>query len=222
VTQPAKIKRASFLLASALIVLLSINACQINPQPNSQQKQEAARFGKDRWSSSGKKSYDLPENAVITGILFSSLDMNMVIILDHPDWVYHVDKSTGQTYFFNKLDTSGNNMISISAFDFDGDAADFGEEWWGVMNGNFKSFGVVIDFKGEQRVEINNGYIGYRYVYEVQEGPITISCSVTFWEAEGKFYTCTTSADPEHVEEVHHVLDGIFTYFQPITKKPAR
>ena len=74
-----------------------------------------------------------------------------------------------------------------------------------MMREGFEGWGLEVDAKGRQTIEINGGYTGYHYQYDVQEEEI-VHWTNTYWNADGMLYICLSSADEANSKEVMEAL----------------
>ena len=152
-------------------------------------------------------------SAELVGKGYADPSLKMIVYLMHPDWTYYKDRELGQVYFFNEMEKRSNNLISMSAFEFQGDTEIEAEKLWSWMKSDLDSQNLEIDYMDRRVLDINGKYIGYQYPYEIKLNEDVFYGSASFWGTEEMMYTCTATADEEHKGEIRIVLEGIIESF---------
>jgi len=160
---------------------------------------------------------EIPPDAVPVGIAFMDPIFGMVVVINNIEWTFYRDRDTDQVYFFNHINPSDNNLISISAFPFSGDTNQESTRLWNEMRENHKRSPIADSFVYQDRQVIQVGedgqYAGYLYSFEARWGDTLLIFNALFWSAGDMIYICTTSALEQDAEEVQDVLDGLWESF---------
>jgi hypothetical protein len=155
------------------------------------------------------------------GSLFVIPDMNMLTFLNHPEWVYYRDEVSGILYLFNNVNLNADNIISMSAFPFTGDAEEMYDRLWNFNTAQHRGVvSPVINYVYHEKQPIEVGvrrYTGVQHPFEIHVGlgnfVEILYCNIMYWYAEGMLYTCITSAVSDGRDEVAGVLRGVLGAF---------
>jgi len=167
-------------------------------------------------------------SVIIAGENISDLNTNtrymdemfrMHVVVNNANWTFYKEREPEQVFFYNNVNRAEENLISISALPFSGNANRQIDQLWEEMRSNHKtSADISFDYKDRVAIRVGaNSYPGFKYSFEVKSGDETILvCNALFWSANGMIYICTTSANVQAVQEVQDVLDGLLESFTSI------
>jgi len=161
----------------------------------------------------------IPPDAERVGMAYTDPFIKMTVYLNNPDWVWTKGEIREIVYFFNRHDETGENLISISSFDYDGDLAEISEDFWKQTSKNVAvNSKAPITYEDRESITVAQIYGGYHYKAELElpDNDIYMFQNL-FWYAEGRVYQCIVSGTLQGFQEVQDVLDGILDLFMPIT-----
>jgi len=146
-------------------------------------------------------------------MVYSDPNLRMVIIISHPEWTYEKDRANNQVYFFNQTDSNRNNMISISAVKYEGDAENEAAALWDSQKKFFQSNGVTINNYEQEIVMINGFNPVYSYRFDLHNNVDMLMFQYLYWSWGELMYTCSVSAESGREDEVQGVLDEVLSSF---------
>ena len=160
----------------------------------------------------------IPPDAVPVGIAFMDPMFGMAVVINNIEWTFYRERNTNQVYFFNHINPSDYNIISISAVPFSGDTDQESTRLWSEMRENHRRSPIADDsfvYQDRQAIPVGEDgqYPGYLYSFEARQGDNLLIFNALFWSAGDMMYTCTTSAMEQDAEEVQNVLDGLLESF---------
>jgi len=163
---------------------------------------------------------DLEEVWTPVGIAYADPMFRMTVVINNIEWRFHRERNPDQVFFFNYINPSADNIISISAFPFSGDASQEISRLWGEMRANHERtpMEVSIIYHDMQSIQVGVGqHSGYLHSFEIIIDETVFVSNAIFWAAGGMMYICTTSATEYNSEEVQGVLEGILESFESLT-----
>jgi hypothetical protein len=171
-------------------------------------------------ASPSNENHGIPPDAERAGMAYTDPFIGMTVMLKHPDWIWAKGDDRSQVYFFKEHDEVGDNMISISSFEYDEKTEELSieeltEYLWAQMKESYAAIpDVVISYSNREEITIGGEYRGFAYTTEIvfSDGEIYAFQSL-FWHAGGKMYQCTASWNPQAFEEVRNILNGILETF---------
>ena len=152
-----------------------------------------------------------PPARELIGTMYADPELGIIVFLNNPEWTFYKDRSLGQVYFFNDVNHNGNNLISMSAQEFTGDATETAKQLWEMMMVNHEPH----DVEYQEMIEILVGgeYEGFLFPFTIRADEMTFTFYALFWSAENTMFILTTSAELSYESEVRDVLDGIIESF---------
>jgi len=163
------------------------------------------------------KAENIP--TIITSTRYMDETFRMHVVVNNANWTFYKEREPEQVFFYNNVDRAEENLISISALPFSGNATSQIGQLWEEMRSNHRaSTDYSFEYKDRVTIQVGvNNYPGFKYSFEVKSGGETILvCNALFWSANGMIYICTTSANVQGVQEVQDVLDGLLESFTSI------
>jgi hypothetical protein len=159
---------------------------------------------------------EIPSGATERDGVFSDAILGMEITINNTEWIAY--RSNFQVFFYNDVNLSEINLISISSIPFfEGEDADQAITWlWNEMRENHGNSPLTnFVYHERQAIQVSEasygGYI-YSFTAETSDGTVLMSDAL-FWIAGDRLFICTTSSDEEGAAEVQGVLDGILESF---------
>ena len=151
-----------------------------------------------------------PDRELI-GTMYADPELGMFLFLNNPEWTFYKDRSLGQVYFFNDVNHNGNNLISMSAQEFTGDATETAKQLWEMMMVNHESHDV--EYQEVIEILVGGEYEGFLFPFIIRANGMTFTFYALFCSAENTMFILTTSAEQSYETEVRDVLDGIIESF---------
>jgi len=155
----------------------------------------------------------------ITSTRYMDEMLRMHVVVNNANWTFYKEREPEQVFFYNNVNRAEENLISISAIPFSGNATrQIGQLWEEMRSNHRTSIDYSFEYKDRIAIQVGvNKYPGFKYSFEVKSGGETILvCNALFWSANGMIYICTTSANVQGVQEVQDVLDGLLESFTSI------
>ncbi|MCL2632241.1 MAG: hypothetical protein FWD45_04030 [Coriobacteriia bacterium] len=207
-------------LSILLILVLCLTGCK--PQASSTDPEEKTEESQGVLAQEGEgttKEKSDASSAMESGgnpdaRLYSDPAVRLNVMLTNQDWSIYKDRETGQVYFYLSDDPTRVNMISMSSRAMEADFEVMAEDYWQytslIMT---REYDMEIDEKCE--IVVGSGYTGHVYHCTIAENEGISHYYIMYWSAEGFFYICTVTADPEHKQEVDDVLAELLNSFFP-------
>ena len=160
---------------------------------------------------------EMPPDTEPVGIAFVDPIFEMMLFINNVEWTFYRDRNTDQVYFFNHINPSEDNLISITAFPFSGDTSQEAARLWNEMRESHRRSPMADSFAYQDKQAIQVGedgqYAGYLYSFEAIWEDTLLILNALFWSAGDMMYICTASALEQDAKEVQGVLDGFLGSF---------
>ncbi len=146
-----------------------------------------------------------PADASQQTIVFMDMFIDILIVVDIPNWTYSTELYDGEVFFYPEDDLSGNTGFAISSyFKSEDTTEDVWRDFYTAMEA------VFADFKWESEEDIAAGeYTAQRYSFASAD----FKGDYFLWYSKERLYICSFTATEDEYEQLYPlVTDALSTF----------